>query len=118
MMSRSVLKQSITLQHEKISDCKRGNQGLLTKLGISPECTSFPHPVTQDPIYIFVDAPYLLKLVRNWLIDIGFKLKGGHVIKKDLPEEFIFKCNTEIRSSYKLSSLHIQCISLKEMQRC
>lgn len=54
-----------------VSDCGASNQGTWTSLGISVENVSFSHPVTNDKIYCFADAPHLLKLIRNWLLKTG-----------------------------------------------
>lgn len=33
---------------------------------------------------MFADAPHLLKLIRNWLLDTGFALKQGVITKQPL----------------------------------
>lgn len=36
-------------------------------LSVNSTCTYFPHPVTKKPIFIFMDPPHMLKLIRNTL---------------------------------------------------
>ena len=61
------------------TDMHQGNQGLARKLGVTTENPRFPNPSKNRSgqyIYWFYDAPHLLKLMRNWLLDDGFKLEG------------------------------------------
>ena len=61
------------------TDMHQGNQGLARKLGVTIEEPYFPNPSANrqgEKIYWMYDAPHLLKLMRNWLIDDGFHLKG------------------------------------------
>lgn len=67
----------------------------------------------REPIYFFADAPHLLKLVRNWFIDTGFILKDGTVINKIPVVGLLENCSTEIRTTYKLSNLHLNCSKTK-----
>ena len=65
------------------TDMHQGNQGLARALGVTIENPRFPNPSKSragEFIYWFYDAPHLLKLMRNWLLDAGFKLKGELVI--------------------------------------
>ncbi|KAK3918432.1 Transposable element P transposase [Frankliniella fusca] len=72
------------------SDMGGGNQGLLRVLGISPEITWIEHPVLSDEkIHFFGYAPHCLKLVRNWLLDTGFLLPDGSVVRKDPLEKLL-----------------------------
>ena len=61
------------------TDMHQGNQGLARKLGVTEEEPYFPNPSANrqgEKIYWMYDAPHLLKLMRNWLIDDGFHLQG------------------------------------------
>jgi hypothetical protein len=55
-----------------VSDCGGSNVGLSKELGVDINNTSFKHPVSDNHIYMFADAPHLLKLFRNWLLDARF----------------------------------------------
>ena len=65
------------------TDMHQGNQGLARKLGVTIENPCFPNPSEShkgESIYWLYDAPHLLKLLRNWLIDEGFYLQGEQAI--------------------------------------
>lgn len=52
-----------------------GNKGVWGELNITSQNHFFEHPVINNAkIFIFVDVPHLLKLLRNWFIDKGFLL--------------------------------------------
>jgi hypothetical protein len=38
--------------------------------------TSFPHPVSKEPVVVFLDACHMLKLVRNTLADKKSMIDG------------------------------------------
>jgi len=44
------------------------NRTLWNALGISLDQTFFQHPITLKKIFIFADAPHLIKLARNHFI--------------------------------------------------
>lgn len=92
-----------------VSDCGGGNVGLWKVLNCGEDKSYFQHPETNKNIYMFADAPHLLKLIRNWFIDTGFKLSDGSVIKKHILEALLEKSNTEISVSHKLNRNHLDC---------
>ena len=66
------------------TDMHPGNQGLARKLGVTIENPRFPNPSESrkgEFIYWIYDAPHLLKLLRNWLLDDGFRLEGELAIR-------------------------------------
>lgn len=69
----------------------------------------FLHPVTGENIYLFADAPHMLKLLRNWFLDYGFVLKDGTIITKDKVYELMLMVKSEISPAFKLSELHFDC---------
>lgn len=82
-----ILNEVITRLHEigftvvgNVHDCSSKNRTLWNEIGIdySSERTSMKHPVTNEDIFFFPDAPHLLKLIRNWLLDHGFYYKGKY----------------------------------------
>lgn len=91
-----------------VSDCGGGNIGLWKDLGITYENVSIIHQCAGTNIYFFADAPHLLKLIRNWLVDTGFKIDNKLITKKPL-EELISSTNSEINSCFKLNSSHLKC---------
>lgn len=65
-----------------VSDCGPTNTALWTHYDITPEKTWFDHPFQNSKIYFFADAPHIIKLVRNWLLDTGFQFENGLTISK------------------------------------
>ncbi|KAL4101118.1 hypothetical protein QTP88_021138 [Uroleucon formosanum] len=93
-----------------VSDCGGANIGLWNKLNISIENTYFLHPTTNDKIYYFANAPHLLKLTRNWLIDTGFILSDGSNVNSTPLKELLKITKSEISTCHKLSEKHIECV--------
>jgi len=88
-----------------------GNHGLLSSLGVSPEKPFFEHPANSSrKIFVFPDAPHLLKLCRNHLLDDGYRLDEETVIKKDDFEQLLKKDNKELKICHKLSLAHLDCL--------
>jgi len=57
------------------SDLGPTNQGFWNdEMHVSHEKPWFVNPATGEKVFFFADAPHLIKLVRNHLIDQGFKL--------------------------------------------
>lgn len=78
LVTPGILSEAITILYENaynvvacVSDCGGGNVGLWKKLGITIDKTYFLHLTTKERIYFLADAPRLLKLIRNWLLDTG-----------------------------------------------
>lgn len=64
-----------------VHDCGGGNLAVLKEADINhaQQKVSIQHPVTKEEIFFFPDAPHLLKLIRNWLLDHVFYYKGKQV---------------------------------------
>jgi hypothetical protein len=92
-----------------VSDCGASNMGLWKELGINADNTSFEHPITKNNIYMFADAPHLLKLIRNWLLDVGFVLEDGSVINKTPLQALVSITDNEVRPNWKVSQKHLDC---------
>jgi len=93
-----------------VCDYGDGNMGLWKKLNINVDNTAFPHPNTRDPIFMFADAPNLLKLIRNWLIDTGFIMDDGNIVIKRPIQELLKITESEVSSCYQLTKNHLDCI--------
>lgn len=83
--------------------------GSWKKLNINVDNTAFLHLKTKDPIFMFADAPRLLKLIRNWLIDTGIIMADGSIVTKR-PIEELLKIS-EVSSCYQLTKNHLDCIN-------
>lgn len=92
-----------------VSDCGGGNVGLWRALNISFEKPWFVHPDSKKNIYVFADAPHLLKLTRNWLLDTGFIFGDGTVINKEPLEKLVNYTDFELNVSFKISHAHLNC---------
>lgn len=57
-----------------VSDMGTENQTLYTEMGVSAEHPYFLNPVTGEHVYCFHDAPHLIKLSRNHVVDEGLIL--------------------------------------------
>jgi hypothetical protein len=113
-MTKQILFEIITELHKIsynvvacVSDCGGSNVALWKKLGVDINNTSFKHPVSDNHIYMFADAPHLLKLFRNWLLDAGFKLKDGSVLNKNPLQALISLTNTEVNVCWKINQKHL-----------
>lgn len=90
-----------------VSDCGGGNIGLWKSLNISFEQPVFQIPNGRSIVYI-PDAPHILKLVRNWLLDSGFSI-NDKIINKIPLEALVTFVSTELSVCHKLSKEHVKC---------
>ncbi|CAI6358180.1 unnamed protein product [Macrosiphum euphorbiae] len=90
-----------------VSDCGGGNVVLWKALDITYENPIFSTPNEKEIVFI-PDAPHILKLIRNWLLDTGFQINEQLINKKPL-ESLIKKTLSEINICYKLSEEHLTC---------
>ena len=82
-LTKTILDEIVALLHQRglivvavVSDCYHENRNLWKEYGINfrfLDKTYFLHPSSEQKIYFFADAPHILKLIRNWFIDTGFK---------------------------------------------
>lgn len=91
------------------SDCGGANVIIWHKIDLSKEITYILHPVTQRKVFLFADAPHILKLVRNWLIDNGFTLPDGSTITHAPLWDLVTKKNTEVSGTFFLREEHLNC---------
>ena len=89
-----------------------GNQGLFKSLGVSHEKPFFENPACQNRrVYVFPDAPHLLKLLRNHLLDKGYLLQDGTEIDKDDLKKIVEKDSGELKILHKLLPIHFNCVN-------
>ena len=91
-----------------VSDNCQSNVGCWKDLGAHDYSRPyFNHPITNCNIYVFPDAPHILKLIRNWLLDTGFEY-NGKIIKLDKLIELIRNRNVaEMTPIFKLTDNHL-----------
>ena len=83
-----------------------GNVGLLNELGVTPERPFFINPFDPTrPIFVNPDAPHMLKLLRNHLLDQGFTFDGFTITRNDLEEILTFD-SAELKICHKLTETH------------
>lgn len=90
-----------------VSDCGGGNVGLWKALEVNYEQPTFFLPNGRNVVCI-PDAPHVLKLIRNWLIDTGFNVEDKIINKKPL-EALISLTSTELSVCHKLRKEHLSC---------
>lgn len=95
-----------------VSDLGGGNRELMKDLGVEYLNPSFKCPNYPKDVIYFPDTPHLKKLIRNWLLDTGFKLKDGQVVNKQ-PLERLLNLITgkEVTVCHKLTMHHLECRS-------
>lgn len=82
---------------------------------VSTSNTSFPHPITEEPIYVFADVPHLIKLFRNCLLKPGgITLKERVKITRRPLEKLLSATRTEVNSMYKLTHSHLNLSSTEK----
>lgn len=80
---------------------------MLKALNISYENPIFSIPNGRDIVYI-PDTPHILKLNRNWLLDISFQINDQIINKKPL-EALVKYMSTELNVFHKLTCEHLTC---------
>ncbi|CAL8069003.1 unnamed protein product [Orchesella dallaii] len=93
-----------------------GNRGIAKELGITEEKTYFSNPFNSKKVFWFYDAPHLLKLLRNHILDDGLVLSCGKTLqKKDFEKLLKLDCR-DYKVCYKLTSAHLT-VEGRERQR-
>ena len=90
--------------------CDLGNQGLIKSLGVSSEKPFFENPFEASrKVFVFPDAPHLLKLLRNHLLDQGYVLSDGTEINRKDIEHILSEDVNELKIHHKLQPVHFNC---------
>lgn len=114
-MTVDTLKETASLLHQAgytvaatVCDCGGPNLGLMKALNVTLSNTSFPHPITNEPIFFFADAPHLIKLFRNWLLrPEGILLGNGKTVTMKPLQELLKVTRSEINSMFKFTPRHL-----------
>lgn len=90
--------------------CDLGNHKLISELQVSETKSWFDHPCdSKRKVFFFPDAPHLLKLLRNHLLDAGLQWSDGiQISRKDL-EPLLCKDSKELKLHPKLTPEHLHC---------
>lgn len=89
-------------------DMGSGNMRFWSDLNIGYDKNCFmKHPYDDSlKIFVFADAPHLLKLARNHFVDHGFHINGKSIDKSSL-EMLLTASNTELTIAHKLTRYHL-----------
>lgn len=116
-MSEEALSSIISSLHDSsydvvsvTSDMGSSNVALWKTLEVSPLKSSFHHPVTKEDIFVFADAPHLLKLSRDHLLDSGFVLANGSFVGKGILQLLVNLNLKDLKVSFKISQFHLDVI--------
>lgn len=91
-----------------VCDLGPTNVKLWNSLEITSEQTFFTNPAdTNREIFVFADAPHLLKLIRNNFLDHGFVLDNGQYVLSQCVQQLIAHSRSDIKVTHRLSSKHI-----------
>lgn len=90
-----------------VCDLGGGNRGLWKSLNVSEENSHFTNPVTGENIYVFGDAPHLIKLLRNHFLDSGFLLEGKLITKLPFLELMDKTKDCDLNIAYKITDRHM-----------
>lgn len=89
-----------------VSDCNENSIDLWRSLSVSIDETWFLNPVTNEKIYVFIDAPCLLNLLHSQFIETGFSW-NDKVINKNWIVDLITISNQKGNSFCKLTEEHL-----------
>jgi len=74
---------------------------------IPPKKTYFQHPCNSDlQIFVFADAPHLLKLLRNHFLNHGFNMEGQIIHTKPIKKLLAINCN-DLKVVFAISKYHL-----------
>jgi len=91
------------------SDMVPGNMALWAELeiGIAPKNSFFQHPCNADlRVYVFADAPHLLKLLRNHFLDEGFNIDDRLIDKKCIQKVLAINVK-DLKVAFAISQYHL-----------
>ncbi len=87
-----------------------GNQKVISELGLTEDQPWFLSPLDETrKIYFFPDAPHLLKLLRNHLLDQGLHWDDGTTLEKKDLILILDKDHGETKIHHKLTPEHLNC---------
>lgn len=101
-----------------VNDLAPTNVRLWNSLGIDLINTCFTNPADSTrQIYVFADAPHLLKLIRNNFLDHGFTLDGNSkaTVTATCVREIIIRSESDLKTAHRLSHNHINVQGVKRM---
>lgn len=99
-----------------VNDLGPTNIRLWNSLGIDMERTHFDNPAANDrKVFVFADAPHLIKLIRNYFLDYGFDLQENCKVNSECVREIINSSMHDCKTIHKLSLKHVGVTGVKRM---
>lgn len=102
-----------------VSDMGPANVKLWRSLSVDINNTSFLNPACGDrDIFVFADAPHLIKLIRNNFLDSGIRLDGKNGCKtatNGCVREIIQRSVKDLKTTFKLSDRHVHVYGTQRM---
>lgn len=93
------------------------NRSLWKVLHITEENTSFKNPFDNSrEVYVFADAPHMLKLIRNHLLDDGLLMEDGTVVSKCTFEKINRYDESELKLRPRLSRYILEVTGAERMR--
>ena len=89
-----------------VSDCHPSNRGLWRSCGVDINHLNKPYfttPFSDQKIFIFPDAPHVLKLIRNWFLDTGYLWDGIKITH--FPIEELTQARGDLFSLFKICNI-------------
>jgi len=100
-----------------VNDLGPKNMKLWKSLGITTENSSFTNPAASDRhVYVFGDAPHLVKLIRNNLLDHGFVIQEGSIVDGSGVRELVKRSVRDLKVTHRLSDKHIEVTRSSRMK--
>lgn len=98
-----------------VHDLGPTNLSLWKSLGVGIHKSYFTNPAASDrKIFVFADAPHLIKLIRNNFLDYGFKLEDKN-INSECVRELVRRSIHDLKTTHRLSQKHIDVTGVKRM---
>lgn len=93
-----------------VSDMGGGNYGMWKKLNVSIDKPWFENPSDESKkVFMFADAPHMLKLLRNWFLDTGFQFNDEIFVDKTPILALLELDSHELKVCHKLTEKHVLC---------
>lgn len=114
-MSKNIVIDLITQLHHAgytvvsiTSDMGTGNVSLWRQLNVGHDKNCyFAHPViSNQKVFVFADAPHLLKLLRNHFIDTGFYI-DNKLLDKSCIKKIVQFSNNDLKIMHKITEYHL-----------
>lgn len=93
-----------------VCDMGPSNRKLIGNLKVTFDDSGFENPSNQNrKVWVFCDVPHALKLLRNHLLDDGYRLKSGSLLTKEAFIKLVELQDTgvDLQYAHKLTMNHL-----------